>query len=61
MGNCCCAEKTDEQIDLSYREYHPTNNTRYYYQLNGGYVPMQSRPNRNNVGGINYEYLCSFR
>jgi hypothetical protein len=61
MGNCCCcAEKTDEQLDLSYREYQPIFNSRYYYhQMNGGYVPLQSRAA--NGGGINYEYLCSFR
>ncbi len=60
MGNCCCcAEKTDEQLDLSYREYQPIYNSRYYYQMKGGYVPLQSRAASG--GGINYEYLCSFR
>ena len=62
MGNgcCCCIEKTnDEQIDISYREYHPVYNTRYYYQMDGGYIPLQSRPKISS--SINYEYLCSFR
>ena len=59
MGNCCCcAEKKDEQIDMSYREYYPIY-TRYY-QMDGRYIPLQSRP-KISSSGINYEYLCSFR
>ena len=65
MGSCCCcpssSDSSIETVNYSFEQDYRPVFMKSYYQTDGGYIPLRSKPFYfYNQSSINYEYLSGF-